>query len=98
MGKCIIMNPKDNVATVIKKISKNEKLIIMNAQMKAIGEITAIGDIPFAHKIGIADIKKDENIVKYGEIVGKATADIKKGEYIHTHNVVSIEGSKKVAK
>ncbi|MBO4262434.1 MAG: UxaA family hydrolase, partial [Clostridia bacterium] len=33
--------------------------------------------------------KKGEYIVKYGEIIGRATADIKKGEWVHTHNVRS---------
>ena len=97
MGKCIVMDPKDNVATVITEVSKNEKLLIMDAQMKSADEIIALNDIPFGHKISIADIKKDNNVVKYGETIGKATTDIQKGEYVHIHNVTSIEGSKKDA-
>ncbi len=39
------------------------------------------------HKYALCDIKKGENIIKYGSPIGHATKDIKKGEHIHTHNV-----------
>ena len=39
------------------------------------------------HKIALNDIKKGENIIKYGYPIGHATEDIKKGDHIHTHNI-----------
>ena len=39
------------------------------------------------HKYALYDIKKGENIIKYGNPIGHATEDIKKGEHVHTHNV-----------
>ena len=39
------------------------------------------------HKYALRDISKGENIIKYGNPIGHATADIKKGEHVHTHNV-----------
>ncbi len=39
------------------------------------------------HKYALCDIKKGENIIKYGNPIGHATADIKAGEHVHTHNV-----------
>lgn len=39
------------------------------------------------HKYAARDIKKGENIVKYGNPIGHATEDIKKGEHVHSHNV-----------
>ena len=39
------------------------------------------------HKYALTDIKKGENIIKYGNAIGHATEDIKKGEHVHTHNV-----------
>ena len=39
------------------------------------------------HKYAVCDIKKGENIIKYGMPIGHATEDIKKGEHVHTHNV-----------
>ena len=39
------------------------------------------------HKYAVRDIKKDENIIKYGEPIGHAICGIKKGEHVHTHNM-----------
>lgn len=39
------------------------------------------------HKYARRDIKSGENIIKYGQPIGHATADIKVGEHVHTHNV-----------
>lgn len=39
------------------------------------------------HKYALRDIKCGEDIIKYGNPIGHATCDIKKGEHVHTHNV-----------
>jgi len=39
------------------------------------------------HKIALTDIKKGENVIKYGYPIGHATEDIKAGEHVHTHNI-----------
>lgn len=39
------------------------------------------------HKTAIRDIKKGENIIKYGYPIGHALEDIKAGEHVHTHNI-----------
>ena len=39
------------------------------------------------HKYALRDIKKGENVIKYGNPIGHATEDIKKGEHIHSHNL-----------
>ena len=45
--------------------------------------------IPAGHKFALRPIKCGEYVIKYGEIIGKATADIAEGEWVHTHNVKS---------
>ncbi len=39
------------------------------------------------HKYARTDIKSGENIIKYGQPIGHAVCDIKKGEHVHTHNI-----------
>ncbi len=39
------------------------------------------------HKYARRDILKGENVIKYGFPIGVATANIKKGEHVHTHNL-----------
>ena len=45
------------------------------------------GKIARGHKLALKDIKNGANIIKYGFPIGSATADIKKGEWVHTHNM-----------
>lgn len=45
--------------------------------------------IPAGHKYALQAIAKGEYVVKYGEIIGRATQDITAGEWVHTHNVKS---------
>lgn len=41
------------------------------------------------HKYANRDIKKGENIIKYGFPIGHALCDIKKDEHIHSHNMAT---------
>ncbi len=41
------------------------------------------------HKYAVRDIKRGENIIKYGQPIGHALADIKKGEHVHSHNLAT---------
>lgn len=45
--------------------------------------------IPAGHKYALKPIKNGEYVIKYGEIIGKATQDVAEGEWVHTHNVKS---------
>ena len=89
-NKYIVVNSKDNCATALEDIPKNkdisfrDKVLILNHL------------IPLGHKFALIDINKGNYIIKYGEIIGVATEDIKKGDWIHTHNIKSayLEGRK----
>ena len=45
--------------------------------------------IPAGHKYALKHICAGEAVIKYGEIIGRATQDIREGEWVHTHNVRS---------
>ena len=44
-------------------------------------------NIENGHKYAERDISCGENIIKYGNPIGHATCDIKKGEHVHSHNM-----------
>ncbi len=48
--------------------------------------------IAFGHKFALQRINVGQNIIKYGEVIGKATATIEPGEHVHIHNVESQRG------
>ena len=45
--------------------------------------------IPAGHKYALRPIAEGEYVIKYGEIIGRATQNIAEGEWVHTHNVRS---------
>ncbi|RJE79015.1 UxaA family hydrolase [Paracoccus sp. JM45] len=48
--------------------------------------LTKKGIAPAGHKIARADIAFGQAILKYGQIIGYATADITAGDHVHSHN------------
>ncbi len=63
--------------------------VILNP-LDSVGVMLKQGNgIPSGHKFAITDIKKGDYVIKYGEIIGKATKDIYKGEWVHSHNLAS---------
>lgn len=43
--------------------------------------------IPLGHKIALKDIKAGETVLKYGQDIGRAVADVSKGRHVHVHNL-----------
>ena len=64
-------------------------LIILNEKDNVGVLRTPQGPVPAGHKIALKDIAKGSAVVKYGYPIGVATADIKAGEFVHTHNLSS---------
>ena len=79
MDKAIIINPRDNVGVALFELKKGETF----------GNIEIINNIPEKHKFALTDITKGESVIKYGYPIGRATTDIKKGDHIHTHNLIT---------
>lgn len=44
---------------------------------------------PRGHKVALCDIPAGAEVIKYGFPIGKATQDIAKGEWVHSHNLVT---------
>ncbi|MFB6173482.1 MAG: UxaA family hydrolase [Halobacteriales archaeon] len=49
-------------------------------------------DVPFGHKVALVRHERGDEVRKYGEAIGRATAPIDPGDWVHTHNVESIRG------
>ena len=87
MRNAMIIDPQDNVAVAIEPIAKGDAVTyVCNG---ADVTLTALQDITIYHKLATRDIAKGEPIVKYGQHIGIAGADIKAGEHVHVHNVTS---------
>lgn len=50
--------------------------------------ITCLDQIPFGHKMATSAIAAGDALIKYGQIIGFASGEIKSGEHVHLHNLV----------
>jgi len=74
----------DNVAVALKKLAAGEM-----AAANGIEKFSALEEIPASHKIALLDIPAGGEIIKYGETVAVSTRTIRRGEWVHTHNLES---------
>ena len=79
--RLLVMNEKDNVGVVLETAGKGDICLYRD------DTIEIIESVEFAHKIALTDISEKENVVKYGENIGYAMTDIKKGQWVHVHNM-----------
>lgn len=73
----------DNVAVAVDAVAKGSSVTVGGASF------AVCQDIPAGHKIAIKEIKKGEDVIKYGFPIGTAKMDIPQGSWVHTHNVQS---------
>ncbi len=85
------VNDKDNVATIFAEVKTDTKVEVRDKKGNR-EIITVTADIPYGHKVAIGDINIGEQIYKYGEEIGVATDKIRKGDYVHVHNLDSMRG------
>lgn len=86
------VHDKDNVATIFANGITDGTRVEMRDKKGRAEEMTVHGQVPYGHKIALQDIQKGEHIIKYGESIGAASADIRKGEYVHVHNLEALRG------
>ncbi|AGK95844.1 UxaA family hydrolase [Clostridium pasteurianum] len=84
----LLINAKDSVAVAIEELKEGSAASYKDRE--EIKEVNIIQNIPIYHKFAIINIKDGDLVYKYGQVIGRATQDIKIGQHIHTHNIVSI--------
>jgi altronate dehydratase small subunit len=89
MKKAIRMHGGDNVANVLEDVAPGDTVACAGKGRETV--MTATEAIPFGFKIAVAPIARGDPILKYAQIIGKASAPIVPGALVHIHNV---EGSR----
>ena len=84
----LVHNKKDTVGVIVVEGLKagTAMLGVVTSNNSAI-RLKAKMAIPIGHKIALTDIKNGDTVWKYGQDIGKAVADIAKGEHVHVHNL-----------
>ncbi len=81
MANFIKINENDNVAVALDVIPENTTVNVAGS------DVTTTMEIPAGHKFALEDMPEATPVIKYGFRIGNTTATVKKGEWIHTHNL-----------
>jgi altronate dehydratase small subunit len=87
--RALMMNAKDNVATALEKLEGGATVEVILPSQEIFKEVTPEKTIPSGHKLAVKAISKGDHVVKYGQVIGNATQDIRAGDHVHVHNVIS---------
>ena len=88
--KAVVFSAKDNVATALADLKAGDTAELNTGDKTIAIKLTA--PVPFGHKFSLANIASGSPVIKYGEAIGTATANIQPGDYVHVHNVASARG------
>lgn len=89
----ILISAGDDVVTLTREAPMGKTVRYLDGGDMA--EIISLG-APKFHKIAVRNIPAGCEIKKYGEVIGRATCDIKKGEHVQCHNITSgVEGGER---
>jgi altronate hydrolase len=80
-NSAIHLHPADNIAVARVPLAAGQEL-------RVDGEtVTTLDAIPAGHKVALRRIGAGDNIVRYGQVMGRARLLIDPGRHVHTHNV-----------
>jgi altronate dehydratase small subunit len=89
----LMLDQKDNVATVLADCQAEDVCIVMEDGGRRY-ELTVIDDIPFGHKVALDNLEPEQSVYKYGEEIGRMKQAVKRGGWIHSHNMYCDRGLK----
>ena len=77
----------DNVAIAIDGLTAGMEVAVGGSSCQV------QNDIPVNHKIALQDMEPETEVIKYGNVIGHTTKAVKKGEWVHSHNMqTSLDG------
>ncbi len=84
------ITPLDMVATVLRSVARQEAVTV-KGELEDI-KLVAVTSVPRGHKIALKDLAAGGEVIKYGQVIGRAVREIKAGEHVHIHNLEGIRG------
>ena len=86
----IMLTVRDNVATALRDLTRGEMAIV--GVMDETRRVAISEPIAFGHKFAVTPVSQGDLVLKYGEVIGRATRDIPTGGHAHVHNIESLRG------
>jgi hypothetical protein len=82
----LLIDDSDSVVVVLEAVAASEVVAYVSSEGKQ-GSVVASQAIPPFHKIARRAVARGEQVIKYGQTIGTAQADITIGCHVHEHNL-----------
>lgn len=84
----LLMDEKDNVVTCVRDVAAGTDVVYQKG-----GELlhlTAGEDIPAYHKAALVDLPEGSDVMKYGQLIGRAITPMRAGGWVSHENIRSV--------
>ncbi|CAH0133310.1 UxaA family hydrolase [Peribacillus sp. NPDC101481] len=88
--KTLYLSAKDSVAVALSEIPENTSVVVKKGMEELV--VSILEPIRFGHKFAVKAIEQGADIIKYGEVIGAASAFIPAGAHVHVHNLEGKRG------
>ncbi|MDM5212299.1 UxaA family hydrolase [Peribacillus sp. NJ4] len=88
--KTLYLSNKDSVAVALSEIPENTSVVVKTGLEEL--AVSILEPIRFGHKFAVKSIEQGADIIKYGEVIGAASAFIPAGAHVHVHNLEGKRG------
>lgn len=81
MVDVIRIHDDDNVCVAVHALEEGASVELAEERL------SLLQDVPAGHKIALTSLSEGEAVIKYGHVIGRASAEIRRGEWVHAHNL-----------
>jgi len=82
-----LLSPVDDVATALADLAAGT--VVRASRGGVVREVRLVERVPLGHKFAVRDLGAGLRIRKYGETIGRLTADVVAGAHVHEHNLAT---------
>ncbi len=80
-AEAIQLHPDDDVCVAVRDLKAGATLFVSGQ------EVPVLEAVPMGHKVAVNAVASGQPVRKYGQIIGVATGDIRRGQWVHCHNL-----------
>ena len=91
--KAIAHKKGDAVAVAVSDLTPGERIQVRVLDGSQTVEVAVRDAIPLGHKVALSVLATGQDVIEYGERIGRATQPVAVGAHVHVHNIKSVRWS-----
>ena len=84
----LLIDETDNVVTCVEEVPAGSEVFYRKGD--DILSLKVTEDIPYCHKTALKDLAEGDEVIKYGEMIGRTNSPVRKGGWVSDKNIYSV--------